>query len=79
MNAEQARQVDTVLRRWGIAGVVAPQDPENTAGGWSVYDTADPATRREVTADALASVAAVFLEGPRPGPTRGFVVPPTDG
>lgn len=78
MDAEQARQVAAVLRQLGIPGVVAPEDPENTAGTWRVYDTADPATRRDVTADALASVAAEFPEEkPGPGPTRGFVIPPS--
>jgi hypothetical protein len=61
----------------GIPGVVASEDPENTAGPWRVYDTADSATRRDVTADALASVAAKFPEEkPGPGPMRGFVIPP---
>ncbi|MFJ6658000.1 hypothetical protein ACIQNG_16780 [Streptomyces sp. NPDC091377] len=77
MDAEQARQVDAVLRQLGIPGVVAPVDQENPAGQWRVYDTADPTTRREMTADALASVAAEFPgEKPGPGPTRGFVIPP---
>ncbi|OON72986.1 hypothetical protein [Streptomyces tsukubensis] len=76
MNAEQARQVDVVLRQLGIPGVVAPEDTENPAGPWRVYDTADPATRRDVTANALASVAAEFAkEKPRSGPMRGFVIP----
>ncbi|MYU23544.1 hypothetical protein [Streptomyces sp. SID8352] len=80
MNAEQARRVDAVLRQLGIPGVVAPEDPENTAGPWRVYDTADPAARRDVTADALASVAAKFPEGqPGAGPMRGFAIPPEDG
>jgi hypothetical protein len=61
----------------GIPGVVAPEDPENTAGPWRVYDTAESTTRRDVTADALASVAAKFPEEkPGPGPMRGFVIPP---
>ncbi|WP_062204857.1 hypothetical protein [Streptomyces sp. NBRC 109706] len=80
MDADEARQVDAMLRQLGIPGVVAPEDPENTAGPWRVYDTADPATRRDVTADALASVAAKFPKGqPGSGPTRGFVIPPKDG
>ena len=54
-------------------------DPENPAGEWRVYDTADPATRRDVTADVLASVAAkVPAVEPGPGPTRGFVIPAKD-
>ena len=79
MDAEQARQVDAVLRQLGIPGVVAPENPENPAGPWRVYDTADPATRRDVTADALASVAAKFpKEKSGSGPMRGFVIPPKD-
>ncbi len=77
MDAERARQVDALLRRLGIPGVVAPEDPENTAGPWRVYDTADPANRRDVTTEALASVAAKFPEEPSgSGPMRGFVIPP---
>ncbi|MEV3875427.1 hypothetical protein [Streptomyces sp. NPDC049906] len=80
MDAEQARQVDVVLRQLGIPGVVALEDPENTAGSWRVYDTAEPATRRDVTADVLAAVAAKFPEEePGSGPMRGFVIPPKDG
>ncbi|MGW5864886.1 hypothetical protein ACWFRJ_22240 [Streptomyces sp. NPDC055239] len=57
--------------------MVAPEDSENSAGEWRVYDTADPATRRDVTADVLASVVAKFPEGePGAGPMRGFVIPP---
>ncbi|QEV18450.1 hypothetical protein [Streptomyces alboniger] len=79
MNAEQARQVDAVLRQLGIPGVVGPEDPENASGPWRVYDTADAATRRETTADALAAVAAKFPEEkPGSGPMRGFVIPPKD-
>ncbi|MFC9654030.1 hypothetical protein [Streptomyces sp. NPDC056937] len=79
MDAEQARRVDAVLGRLGISGVVAPEDPENTAGGWRVYDKADPATRRDVTADALASLAREFPDGKAgAGPARGFVVPAED-
>lgn len=77
MDAEQARQVDALMRRLGISGVVAPENPENAAGEWRVYDTGDPATRRDVTADVLASVAAEF-PGERAGPGRGFVIPPRD-
>lgn len=59
--------------------MVALENPENTAGPWRVYDTADPATRRDVTADALASVAAEFPEEKmESGPMRGFVIPPKD-
>ncbi|MEW2194645.1 hypothetical protein [Streptomyces microflavus] len=83
MDAEQARQVDSMLRRLGIPGVVAPVDPENPAGLWGVFDQADPEIREDATADALAAVAAAFPSsspGPAPkkqsGPFRGFVYPP---
>ncbi|MFJ4972391.1 hypothetical protein [Streptomyces sp. NPDC088755] len=86
MDAEQARQVDSVLRRFGIPGVVAPVDPENPAGSWRVFDQADPETRKDATADALAALAATFpSSSPSPapkrqsGPTRGFVYPPKEG
>ncbi|WP_406342469.1 hypothetical protein [Streptomyces sp. NBC_00648] len=86
MNAEEARHVDAVLRHMGLPGVVAPQDPDNPAGPWRVYDHADPDTRRDTTADALVGLAQAFRAGrplpplpreqPKPGPTRGFVIPP---
>lgn len=77
MDENQARRVGALLRRLGIAGVVAPDDPEDPAGAWRVYDTADPAVRHDMTAAALAAVAARFPdETPGSGPTRGFVVPP---
>ncbi|WP_031516666.1 hypothetical protein [Streptomyces sp. NRRL F-5123] len=77
MNAEQARRVEDLLRRLGIPGVVAPEDPVRPEGPWRVYDSAAPATRRDITPDALASLATRFPDGGRPpGPARGFVVPP---
>lgn len=76
MDADQARRVEAVLRRLGIRGVVAPENPEDPAGAWRVYDTADPVVRHDVTPDVLAAVAALLPEEPRPGPRRGFVVPP---
>ncbi|MFF1381014.1 hypothetical protein [Streptomyces sp. NPDC058308] len=86
MDAEQARQVDATLRRLGIPGVVAPEDPEDPAGAWRVYDSADPTTRRDTTADALASVVAKFRETSpespekrQQGPARGFVFPSEEG
>lgn len=80
VDAEQGRHVEAVLRELGIPGVVAPEETGNAAGPWRVYDRADPATRRDVTSDALAAVAAAFRQqrpGPS-GPTRGFVIPPED-
>lgn len=85
MDAEEARQVDAVLRRLGVPGVVAPEDPDDPAGAWRVYDSPDPRTRKDTTADALAAVVAKFQEAtPEPtqraegGPTRGFVIPPNE-
>ncbi|WP_411123316.1 hypothetical protein [Streptomyces sp. x-19] len=85
MNAEEARQVDATLRRLGILGVVGPEDPERAAGKWRVYDSADPATRQDITADVLAAFVAKFREAnPEPpgkrqsGPARGFIIPPED-
>lgn len=87
MNAEEARQVDAVLRRWGLPGVVAPVDPENPSGAWRVYDRADPERRTDTTADTLVSLARALgsdatpgaAQPERNGPTRGFVVPSKDG
>ncbi|MGK5531888.1 hypothetical protein [Streptomyces sp. URMC 129] len=70
MNADDARHVRGVLRRLGIPGVVAPENPDEPAGDWRVYDRDDPATRVDVTADALAALAKAFPAGP----ARGFVV-----
>ncbi|MCX5608500.1 MULTISPECIES: hypothetical protein [unclassified Streptomyces] len=72
MNAEEARQLETTLRRLGIPGVVAPEDPENPAGNWLVFDEADPETRRDVTADTLAALSPAC--GTHQGPTRGFII-----
>ncbi|MFB7759196.1 hypothetical protein [Streptomyces xiamenensis] len=76
MDAQQARRVQAVLRQLNIPGVVAPEDPNNPAGAWRVYNRTDHATRCDVTADALAALAATFPdEKPAPGPKRGFVIP----
>lgn len=37
MDAEEARHVDVALRRLGIPGVVAPEEPGRAAGGWRAY------------------------------------------
>jgi hypothetical protein len=87
MDAEEARHVEAVLRHLGLPGVVAPEDPEDPAGAWRVYDHTDAETRTDTTADALASLAKAFrdhapLPPPKPtqhdqaGPTRGFIIPP---
>ncbi|MEU7191686.1 hypothetical protein [Streptomyces sp. NPDC045369] len=85
MDAEEARQVDATLRRLGIPGIVAPEDPDNAAGAWRVYDSPDPGTRKDTTAGALVAVVAKFREAnPEPlrrddgGPTRGFIIPPNE-
>ncbi|MFI2237749.1 hypothetical protein [Streptomyces chrestomyceticus] len=77
MDAEAARHVDVTLRRLGIRGVVAPEEPGRTAGGWRVYDSPDHGTRKDITPDVLAAVVARFgPPGAGGGPARGFVVPP---
>lgn len=64
--------------------MVAPESPADPDGEWRVYDAADPETRRDITADALAALAtyepARATTSPRSGagPTRGFVIP-SDG
>ncbi|MEU9235771.1 hypothetical protein [Streptomyces subrutilus] len=72
MNADEARELHAMLRRLGVPGVVAPEDPENLEGSWYVYDVAATEVRREVTADTLAALAAA-----RQRPGRGFVIPRT--
>ncbi|MFD7665778.1 hypothetical protein [Streptomyces sp. NPDC059788] len=77
MDAEAARRVDVTLRRLGIPGVVAPEEPGRAAGGWRVYDSPDAGTRKDITPDVLAAVVARFGEPEAGGgPTRGFIVPP---
>lgn len=82
MNAEEARNLATALRRWNIAGIVAPEDPANPDGEWRVYDGPNPETRRDITAAALAALAELEDSSPvspgraGTGPTRGFVLLP---
>lgn len=82
MNADEARVLGAALKRWNIAGVVAPEDPGNPDGEWRVYDSQDPEARRDITADVLAALAKLEDSGPRTpgragiGPTRGFMIPP---
>lgn len=68
MDAEEARQLDITLRRLGIRGFVAPEDPEEPAGTWGVYDDVDPSGRRDITAETIAAVTRAQR------PTRGFVI-----
>ncbi|PRH79416.1 hypothetical protein C6N75_10065 [Streptomyces solincola] len=75
MNADEARNVDAVMRQLGLPGVVAPEDPEKPTGPWRVYDRADPATRQDITAKTLAALARRWDPIPPQGPTRGFVIP----
>ncbi|RAJ62443.1 hypothetical protein K378_03794 [Streptomyces sp. Amel2xB2] len=83
MTADEARRVERVMRSLGISGVVAPADPEDPSGEWSVFDEADPGTRRDKTAEVLAAIAEHVPEqdtgSPRRGPMRGFAgLPPRD-
>jgi hypothetical protein len=72
MDENEAQQMADTLRRLGIRGVVSPVDPGNPGGPWWVYDSADPATRRDITDEARAIIAGRSC---KTGPTRGFVVP----
>ncbi|MCE7082778.1 hypothetical protein [Streptomyces sp. ST2-7A] len=86
MDAEEARYIDAVLRRLGLPGVVAPEDPDNPAGPWRVYDQADPDSRTDMTARTLVSVTKALgadasppaPKAQRNGPSRGFIIPPND-
>ncbi|GCD42824.1 hypothetical protein [Streptomyces paromomycinus] len=79
MEAEEARHVEAVLRRLGVAGIVAPEDPERAAGAWRVYDSPDLGRRKDITPDVLVAVVVQFRKaeaeaGPEaeadPGPAR---------
>ncbi|MFE0679937.1 hypothetical protein ACFW17_03955 [Streptomyces sp. NPDC058961] len=79
MDAEEAPETQAKLARLGLSWVVAPVDPNDVAGQWSVYDSADPVTREPIKADSLASVLARLANDPRPtNATRGFVIPSTN-
>lgn len=60
------------LRRLGIRGIVSPEDLDDPDGQWRVYDSSDPATRRDITDEALTVINGMSR---KTGPTRGFVVP----
>ncbi|MFJ9693983.1 hypothetical protein [Kitasatospora sp. NPDC101183] len=73
MDEHKARRVADTIRQLGIRGVVSPEDPDKPDGRWRVYDSADAATRRDITDEVLT-----VIEGrsrPQTGPARGFVVP----
>ncbi|KJK57407.1 hypothetical protein UK12_16945 [Saccharothrix sp. ST-888] len=72
MGEDEAEQVASALRRRGLRGVAAPQDPDHPEGEWRVYDGTDPVTRRDITDEARAATTGV---PGKTGPTRGFVLP----
>ncbi|MFG2823972.1 hypothetical protein ACGFX4_31660 [Kitasatospora sp. NPDC048365] len=69
MDENEAERVASELDRLGLRGVASPADAENPDGEWRVFDSADPATRRDITEEAEAAVARAVR------PTRGFVLP----
>ncbi|MBB1246323.1 hypothetical protein GL263_22595 [Streptomyces durbertensis] len=74
MTPFQARHMEKLARLCGMAGVAAPADPAQPQGEWRLYDRAEPATRRDVTAEVRRQVSA----GPVPAlplAGRGFLVP----
>ncbi|MFF1795790.1 hypothetical protein ACFVXQ_16475 [Kitasatospora sp. NPDC058263] len=72
MDASEAQQMADTLRRLGIRGIVSPEDLDDPDGQWRVYDSSDPATRRDITDEALTVINGMSR---KTGPTRGFVVP----
>ncbi|GAA2254114.1 MULTISPECIES: hypothetical protein [Kitasatospora] len=72
MDEDEAQRVASTLRRLGIRGIVSPEDLDNPSGQWRVYDSTDPAARRDITDEVLAIVAGMSR---KTGPARGFVVP----
>ncbi|MGV9268495.1 hypothetical protein ACWDRR_27945 [Kitasatospora sp. NPDC003701] len=74
MDELEAQQVANTLRRLELRGFVFPEDPENPGGRWRVYDSADAATRRDIT-DEVLTVIAGRSRADGTGPTRGFIIP----
>ncbi|MEV7772936.1 hypothetical protein [Kitasatospora sp. NPDC086791] len=72
MDESEAQQVANTLRQLGIRGIVSPEDHDNPDGRWRVYDSADAATRRDITDEALTVIEGRSRQA---GPARGFVVP----
>ncbi|MFH8379843.1 hypothetical protein ACH4E7_02710 [Kitasatospora sp. NPDC018058] len=72
MDENEAQQLASTLRRLGIRGIVSPEQLDNPDGQWRVYDSADPATRQDITDEVRAVIAGRSRDA---GPTRGFVVP----
>ncbi|MBP0449062.1 hypothetical protein J5Y04_05825 [Kitasatospora sp. RG8] len=72
MDENEAQQMANTLRRLGIRGIVSPEDLSNPDGQWRVYDSSDPAARRDITDEVLTVVKG--MSRTTGGPTRGFVV-----
>ncbi|MDV5148562.1 hypothetical protein R1T08_31450 [Streptomyces sp. SBC-4] len=69
MDARDVSSLHDSMRQYGIPGVLTPEDPQNPAGPWRVFDHAGP-RRRDITDATLAAVAAAE----RRRSNRGFVI-----
>lgn len=70
MDAREVSALHDSMRQHGIPGALAPEDPQNPAGPWRVFDDTSPGERRDITDATLAAVAAAV----RRRPSRGFVI-----
>jgi hypothetical protein len=77
MDESEAQRVANTLHLLGIRGIVSPEDLDNPNGQWRVYDSTDPATRRDITDEALTIIGGMSRKTGPAGPARGFVVPIT--
>ncbi|MFE7947429.1 hypothetical protein [Streptomyces sp. NPDC057426] len=66
MDARDVSSLHDSMRRYGIPGVLEPENPEAPAGPWRVVDPVG----QDITEATLAAVAAAS----RRRPTRGFVI-----
>ncbi|GGT27007.1 hypothetical protein [Streptomyces purpureus] len=70
MDAHEAAELHDAMRRYGIPGVIEPEDPGNASGPWRVVDRDQGSAPRDITTATLAAVAAARERRP----TRGFVI-----
>lgn len=73
MNEDQARHLQRLLSLCGLPGTAAPV--AEPAGEWRIYDRADSATRRDITAESRQRLAAAADRPPTGTAVRGFIVP----
>ncbi|MGW4699854.1 hypothetical protein [Streptomyces sp. NPDC004285] len=71
MEARDVSALHDTMRRYGIPGILTPDNPQNPAGPWRVFDHDGPG-RRDITDTTLTAAEAVANRRP----TRGFVIAP---